>query len=145
MKKQFQAKVDRFLSAKIIRITFTSILFLFVFCLYSCNTKPDEIPVLNTIEALSDNITSSSAKLQGEIKSLGNIDIKEAGIEISTTMLFTQSLTVTISLPLKTGMFEVEFTNLEPSVQYFYRAYATVNTARVYSGNVPSFKTKPSE
>jgi hypothetical protein len=109
----------------------------------SCTEEPIRIPILDTIEATSDEITTSTALLRGELKSLGNINITEFGIEISQDMLFAQSVSGTLPLPATTGVFTVEFTDLEPSAKYYFKAYALINTARVYSSNVPTFTTKP--
>lgn len=108
----------------------------------SCTEDPEVPPILNTIQVQDADITSTSAKLKGEITSLGNQKIIEYGIEYSKNMLFDPSTTKGFTTPAVTGVFTVECTNLDPNTLYYYKAYVLINTANVYSQNNLHFTTK---
>ena len=121
-----------------------------IFCLLlitftNCTEKPETLPELSTIETAAADITSTSAILKGDLKSLGNMKIVEYGIEISKSMLFSASEIRVITTPAVTGIFQVEFTNLEPNTIYYYRAFASVNTGQVHPKEIPylHFTTNP--
>ena len=130
-------------SAKYRRKSITLILCIFIAALTDCTEEPEVIPKLIALEAVSSDITSGSAILKGEIKTLGNMNIIEYGIEISKNMLLSPSVTKGYTTPAVTGIFQVEFTGLEPNTLYYFKAFATVNTAQVYSENIPHFTTNP--
>jgi hypothetical protein len=100
------------------------------------------MPRLNTLQTVDADITSTSAILKGEIQFLGNMKIIEYGIEISKSMLFTSPQTKGYITPAVIGTFQVEFTNLDPTTLYYYKAYVLINTANVYSQNYEHFTTK---
>jgi hypothetical protein len=99
-------------------------------------------PVLKTLTAVSADITTTTAKLKGEVTSVGNMTIIEYGIELSKSQLFSSPLSQSISGAPAVGVFEVNFTGLEANTKYYYKAYALINTARVYSGTYENFTTK---
>lgn len=124
--------------------------FLVIFCLLTsivltaCSEKPEKMPILMTIDAAGDDITSTTALLKGEIQSTGTMKIIEYGIEISENILFTQPVSKGYNDPAVTGTYQVEFTNLKPATVYYYKAYVLINTAQVYSRNSKSFTTMAS-
>ncbi len=128
-----------FPALKMIRKT---IIFSILFVAVSCSDDSSTPPVLNTLGASDSDITSTTAILKGEVTSLGNMHIIEYGIELSTSQLFTPSQTSSIQGAPALGEFQVQFTNLEPNTLYFYKAYALVNTANVYSQSREQFTTK---
>ena len=130
-------------SAKYRHKSIRLILCIFIAAFTSCTEESEIIPKLITIESVSADITSGSAILKGDIKTIGNMNIIDYGIEISKNMLFSPSVTKGYSSPAVTGIFQVEFTGLEPNTLYYFKAYATVNTAQVYSENIQHFTTKP--
>lgn len=92
-----------------------------IFCLMliaviACQEKPETLPILSTIEATAADITSTSAVLKGDIKSPGNMKIVEYGIEISKSMFFSTSETKACTAPAVAGIFQVEFTGLDPNM-----------------------------
>lgn len=111
----------------------------------TCTEEPETLPKVNTIAAEAADITSTSAVLKGEILILGNMNITEYGIEISKGMTFSASETRGYATPAVQGIYQVEFTNLDPDTIYYYRAYAIVNTAQVHPKEVPylHFTTNP--
>jgi hypothetical protein len=134
--------MKRFLSYKgiFMILVITGILCL---CLTACKEEAaDQIPVLITIQAADADITSTTAKLKGEIISLGNQKIAEYGIEISKSQLFSSPVRNHLNPPAVTGQFEVDFTGLDPDTRYYYRAYTVINTAHKYSPDYLNFITK---
>jgi hypothetical protein len=113
-----------------------------IFSIVTCTEDSETLPRLNTLEAINTDITSTTATLKGEFLSLGNMKIEEYGIEYSKSMIFTLSQTKGITTTPLTGVFQVDIINLEPLTKYYYRAYALVNTANVYSNNFANFTTK---
>lgn len=113
-----------------------------ILSLVTCSEDPEKLPRLNTLQAIDSDITSSTATLKGEFLSLGNMKIEEFGIEYSKSMIFTPSQTKGISTIPVTGVFQVIIINLEPLTKYYYKAYALINTANVYSNNYEYFTTK---
>ncbi len=113
-----------------------------ILSLTACTEDPEIFPVLNTLDAESADITETTALLKGEIKTLGNMHIIEYGIEISKNMLFSPSVISGYSTPAEKGIFQVEFSGLDANTLYYYKAYATVNTAQIYSDNRLHFTTK---
>lgn len=113
-----------------------------VILLTSCSDEAVVLPVLNTIQAADADITSTTAKLKGEIVSLGNQKIAEYGIEISKSQLFSSPVRNHLTTPAVAGQFEVDFTGLDPDTRYYYRAYTVINTAHKYSPDYLYFTTK---
>ena len=118
---------------------------LFLLLAFSSCTKNelDVLPKLNTLQASDADITSTSAKLKGDVLVVGNQKITEYGIEMSKSQLCTSPLSQTISGSPGVGTFGVTFTGLAPNTKYYYKAYALINTARVYSELYQNFTTKP--
>jgi len=108
----------------------------------SCSDKPVLLPSITTLKANDADITSNSAILKGHIKYLGNQKIIEYGIELSKNQLFAPSDTNGIKSAPDTGIFAIEFKNLDPGTLYYFKAYVVINTAQVYSQNVEKFTTK---
>jgi len=107
-----------------------------------CTEEKDINPKLNTLLTTDEDISSTTAILKGEILITGNKNITEYGIEISKNVYFSDSETKGYQTSPSTGIFQVEFTNLEPVTTYYYKAYVLINTARVYSLNYEQFITK---
>ena len=119
--------------------------FIFIFLtlfIPSCTEDPVVLPVLSTIQVQDADITSTTAKLNGEITRLGNQKILEYGIEYSKNMLFDPTTTKGFTTPADTGVFTVECTGLTPNTLYYYKAYVLINTAQVYSQNILHFTTR---
>ena len=114
-----------------------------ILSLPGCTEEQDVFPILDVIEVAESDITSSSAILKGEITRLGNVNIREYGIEISKNMIFSPSQTKGFTTPAAMGVYQVEFTGLEPGMLYYYRSYASINTAQVYSQGYRTFTTLP--
>jgi hypothetical protein len=89
--------------------------------------------------ATPTNITSSSAKLGGEITSDGGATVTERGIVYSTSSNPTTADTKVI-IGSGTGTFSQNVTNLKCNTTYYFKAYATNCAGTVY-GNENSFKT----
>jgi hypothetical protein len=100
------------------------------------------MPKLNTLITADTDITATTAILKGEILILGNKNIEEYGIEISKSMIFSPSQIKGYKTTPSTGVFQVEFTALDPGTVYYYKAYVLINTAQVYSENYENFTTK---
>jgi hypothetical protein len=114
----------------------------FLMLFLACSEDPGIDPVLKTIQAADADITSTTAKLKGEIQILGNKNIIEYGIELSKSQLFTSPIRKSYTTPAVVGPFEVDFTGLDPNTLYYYRAYVVINTAHVYSQESLHFTTK---
>lgn len=124
-----------------------SVLVVFIFLvltltLINCTNDFGIGPVLNNLQPVDSNITSTTAILKGEIQSVGNKLIIEYGIEITNTY-FSQSLKKGFTTTPVVGIYQVEFTGLEPNTLYYYRAYALINTAYVNPQTAAHFTTKP--
>jgi len=123
-------------------------LFVVTFCLVvsvsiSCTDDPPQSPRLTTHDAVEQDITSSTAILKGELTNLGTMKIEEYGIILSKNMLFDPYVTEKSSQPADLGVYQFQFTGLESSTLYYFKAYALVNTAMVFSENLKQFTTKP--
>jgi hypothetical protein len=117
--------------------------FIFICFVSACKQEvADQLPLLNTIQAIDADFTSTTANLKGEIMILGNQDIVEYGIQISANMAFTTYTDKKIVGTPAVGPYTVSFTGLNPNTIYYYRAYAIVNTAHVYAPNPLHFTTK---
>jgi hypothetical protein len=110
--------------------------------LYACNDTYQLEPVVATYLVADSNITSTTAKLTGQIQILGTQNISEYGMEIYKTSITNMIAYKAFTDPATVDTFTVVFTGLEPNTRYYYWAYAMVNTTRVHSQNVPSFTTK---
>lgn len=108
----------------------------------SCSDEAVILPVLSTVQAADADITSTTAKLKGEIISLGNQKIVEYGIEISKSQLFSSPVRNHLTTPAIEGQYEVDFTGLDADTRYYYRAYTVINTAHKYSPDYLNFTTK---
>jgi hypothetical protein len=113
-----------------------------LFSTISCVKEPDVEPKLNTLQASDADIGSTTAVLKGEILILGNLNIIEYGIEISKSQIFTPSTRKGYTTAPAAGIFQVDFTGLDPNTLYYYKAYVTINTAQVYSQIAAHFTTK---
>lgn len=113
-----------------------------IFLLVSCSEESNVEPRLDTLVASDAGITSTTATLKGEFTFLGNMKIIEYGIELSKNQLFSPSQTKGIAGSPELGDFEVTFTGLDPGTVYYFKAYALINTANVYSKNIEQFTTK---
>ncbi|MFN8239700.1 MAG: hypothetical protein U0X39_02995 [Bacteroidales bacterium] len=111
--------------------------------LSACSDKEVLMPQLVTLAATQADITATTAILKGEIKVLGNQNISSHGIEVSKSMLFTNSILFAATGTAAAGSFEVTATGLEPGTVYYFKAYVTINTAQVYSDEYLTFTTKP--
>lgn len=108
----------------------------------SCSDDPVVLPIFTTLKVNPDDVTTNSAILKGRITYLGNAKIIEYGIELSKNQLFTPSDTNGIKSSPDTGIFAIEFKNLDPGTLYYFKAYVVINTAQLYSQNVEKFTTK---
>ena len=108
----------------------------------ACSDDPVVMPSLTTLKVNPENVTSNSAILKGRITYLGNAKIIEYGIELANNQLFNNSDTNGIKSAPDTGVFAIEFRNLDPGTLYYFKAYVVINTAQVYSQNVEKFTTK---
>jgi hypothetical protein len=113
-----------------------------IILLASCSDDSNVEPRLDTKVASDAAITSTTAALKGEFTFLGNMKIIEYGIELSRNQLFSPSQNKGINGAPDLGEFEVNFTGLDPGTVYYFKAYALINTAYVYSKNVEQFTTK---
>ena len=125
----------------VIRMTLILAIMLISLFSVSCSDEPVD-PKLTTLEALDTDITSTAAILKGEITVAGTKKIIEYGIELSDDQLFTSPQTESITGFPDVGVFQVQFTDLQPNTLYYYKAYVLINTARVYSENREQFTTK---
>jgi len=114
-----------------------------IISLISCADDPDVLPKLKTLDASETDITSTTAKLKGEILSVGNVNITGYGIELSESAYFTSPVNKGFTGVPSTGVFEVEFTGLKANTRYYFKSYALVNTANVYPNGYLDFTTKP--
>jgi hypothetical protein len=113
------------------------------FALTACQDEvADQLPVLNTIQAVDADVTTTSATLKGEITILGNQNIVEYGIQLSANFNYSTYTDKKVTTAPAVGQFSVEFTGLNPGTIYYYRAYAIVNTAHIYAPNPLQFTTK---
>ncbi|MGQ9620303.1 MAG: hypothetical protein ACUVTX_04880 [Bacteroidales bacterium] len=135
-----KAIIDRLKTLKFLT-TLLLVLLVLIF-IKSCSDEPVVMPILTTLAVNPDNVTRSSAILKGRIIYLGNARIIEYGIELSKNQLFAPSDTNGIKSAPDTGIFAIEFKNLDPGTLYYFKAYVVINTAQFYSQNVERFTTK---
>lgn len=127
------------------KVGFTLIVFAILTVLFvlSCDSEESkQQPVLVTIQVNDADVTSTTATLKGEITILGNYNIIEYGIQISSSMVFSSYTDKKVSSAPAQGQFSVDITGLNPGTTYYYRAYAIVNTAHVYAPDPLHFTTK---
>ena len=137
---KIRAELDGFLRSRSTYIIAFCLLFI-TLILPDCSDDYIQ-PILNTLEVADTDITSTTATLKGEILMLGNMNIIEYGIEISNNMIFSPYQTKGFKTSPIKGVYQVDFTNLEPKTLYYYKAYVLINTAYVYSQNAAHFTTK---
>jgi hypothetical protein len=118
------------------------LLFVLTFLFNTCKEDPSVMPELTTLKTADTDITATTAVLKGEVLILGTRNIIEYGIEISKSMIFSPSEIKGYSATPSVGVFEVEFTDLDPGTLYYFKAYVLINTAQVYSRNYENFTTK---
>jgi hypothetical protein len=109
--------------------------------LTGCTGEADVHPILETIEVSEGDVTATTAVLKGEFTRLGNMNIREYGIELSENMIFNPSQSKGYTTPPVPGVFQVEYTGLKPNTLYYYKAYAVINTAKVYATGYETFTT----
>jgi hypothetical protein len=109
----------------------------------SCVEDPPRSPRLITCDVSESDITSTTATLKGELTDPGTMKIEEYGIIISKNMLFDPFISEKSIQTAIPGVFQFQFTGLEPGTRYFFKAYALVNTAMVFSERYKEFTTKP--
>ena len=95
-------------------------------------------PILTSIDA--DSITTTSAKLGGNISSDGGEPVIERGIILSTVQIPSNKDSI-VTCGIGTGSFSKTFNKLQPNILYYYRAYAK-NTVGISYGSVKTFKTE---
>ncbi len=124
-----------------IRKNFAFLLCLGLFLISSCKKdkeQPPAIPVLTT--SAVTNITATAATSGGTITSNGGSEITASGIcwsKTNTTPGITDDTTKTVT---NSGSFVSVLKNLDPSVTYYIRAYAT-NAIGTGYGNVVTFSS----
>lgn len=139
-------KNKQFFSGRVVKLCLPAMFILsftlFVFVFFSCTDDPPQRPILITHDIVEQNITNSTAILKGELANLGTMKIEEYGIILSKNMLFDPYVTEKSSQPAALGVYQFQFTGLESNTLYYYKAYALVNTAMVFSDNLKQFTTK---
>ena len=123
-------------------VVMTFIMSLLLTAFNSCTEDPPRSPRLNTHDVTDSDITGTTATLKGEITDLGTMKIEEYGIIISKNMLFEPFISEKSTQTATMGVFQFQFTGLEPDTRYFFKAYALVNTAMVFSERYKEFTTK---
>ena len=139
MKDQLFKKIRNF------RCTLFNLLILSTFLLFliwACNDTYQLEPVVATLQVPDSLVTSTSAKVTGQILVLGTQNITEHGIELYKTSALNLTTYKGFTNTATTDTFTVVFTGLDPNTTYYYWAYALVNTTRVHSQLTAHFKTK---
>ncbi len=101
-------------------------------------------PTVTTVNGAS-NVTSSAARLTGNISSIGDCGSPVVGIAYGTNS--SPTTLAPYSGSLSTGDFTVDISGLTAGTRYYYRAYSKSRSSDdpVYDENVYSFYTNPSE
>lgn len=101
-------------------------------------------PTVTTVSGAS-NVTSSAARLTGNISSVGDCGSPVVGIAYGTNS--SPTTLAPYSGSLSTGDFTVDISGLTAGTRYYYRAYSKSRSSDdpVYDENVYSFYTNPSE
>ena len=101
-------------------------------------------PTVTTVSGAS-NVTSSAARLTGNISSVGDCGSPVVGIAYGTNS--SPTTLAPYSGSLSTGDFTVDISGLTAGTRYYYRAYSKSSSSDdpVYDGNVYSFYTNPSD
>jgi len=100
----------------------------------------DSLPIIST-NSIS-NLTSNSVYSGGNISSDGGAQVLSRGVVWSTEPYPTISLNTKTTDGVGTGMFTSSITELDPSITYYLRAYASNSVGTAY-GNQLSFTTTP--
>jgi uncharacterized protein (TIGR02145 family) len=129
----------------LIQSRFCRILFfvLFPVLLVTCE-KPERVVKLTTLDAVTEDISYTSATLQGEILDLGTVNIEGYGIVISKNSMFLNPEPKGFTTPPDKGVFEVSFSNLDKNNLYYFKAYVTVDGKPVYAEVIKQFTTMES-
>ena len=101
-------------------------------------------PTVTTVSGAS-NVTSSAARLTGNISSVGDCGSPVVGIAYGTNS--SPTTLAPYSGSLSTGDFTVDISGLTAGTIYYYRAYSKSSSSDdpVYDENVYSFYTNPSD
>ncbi|HPR33069.1 MAG TPA: T9SS type A sorting domain-containing protein, partial [Prolixibacteraceae bacterium] len=95
-------------------------------------------PTCATLDA--SDITTTSAKLKGNVSSDGNATINRRGFYWSSTHASPNATDDVETLPGTTGEFSFDLAGLNPETTYYYRAFAT-NSEGTSIGEVLQFST----
>jgi hypothetical protein len=101
-------------------------------------------PTVTTVSGAS-NVTSSAARLTGNISSVGDCGSPVVGIAYGTNS--SPTTLAPYSGSLSTGDFTVDISGLTAETKYYYRAYSKSSSSDdpVYDENVYSFYTNPTD
>ncbi|MDW5290351.1 FISUMP domain-containing protein [Formosa sp. PL04] len=103
------------------------------------NDDTDTTPVIGTIAA--NEITDTSANLEGQIITEGSDLITAVGFEYSNSAGFTEGTGVQINTAIPTaGVFIAPITGLTANTDYYFKAFAT-NSQGTFYGAEDTFKT----
>ena len=133
------------LPAKLRLIKFVVLAALLLAVLTTCE-RPERIVKVITLDAVTGDITYTTATLKGEISDIGNEPIDDHGIFVSVnpTPILSNSLYEPLGSVSKKGSFQFQYTGLEKNTLYYYRAVAFVSSQPVY-GNTLNFRTKDTQ
>ncbi|MFK5710219.1 InlB B-repeat-containing protein [Lysinibacillus boronitolerans] len=102
--------------------------------LYGNLDVPTQVPRVITLTPAT-SITSTSARVGGEITFDGGAEITERGIVYSTSAEPTTENSEKVTAIGTTGAFSVDLSGLNPSSTYYYRAYAKNSVGTSYGEN----------
>jgi uncharacterized protein (TIGR02145 family) len=113
--------------------------------LFTSCEKPERVVKLTTLDAVTEDISYTSATLKGEITDIGLESIEDHGIMISENAGMLNSTPKGLGAASAKSTYQVLFTDLKRSTVYYFKAYASVESKTILAENVKQFRTLDSE
>jgi uncharacterized protein (TIGR02145 family) len=120
-----------------------ALLLFLTFIYQSCKTLEEESPLLMSVDHM-EFISEGSYKFTGDLVSLGDSEIRRYGLCWSESGIpdLSCSLKELNPVPASPGAYSVTVSGLLPSTTYYFRAFAVLDAATVYS-ELKEFTTRP--
>lgn len=130
----------KMISAILRLIKFIVLPLLLLAVLTTCE-RPERIVKLITLDAVTGDISYTSATLKGQITDLGSKSIGDHGIMISENAEMLDPTPKGLGPVSVKGTYQVNFTDLKKNTIYYFKAYVTVDSKTILADNTKQFRT----